>query len=107
MSREYINTEGLEQEIQVFESARANIKEIFNQERKNLLKLNNGHMWVGQTQEKMFEMQTRFQNNFEPIDEALEIFINFMKKIVDDYKRFENTRINNLEDNSDNLKVNE
>ena len=107
MSKAFIDTVGLEKEIQVFEQSANNIKMIFEKEKRNLLDMNNGHTWVGKTQEKMYEKQVSFQNNFEPINEALEVFINFMKKTVDDYKRFEDTSNKNIDENVDNLKVNE
>ena len=68
--------------------------------------MNNGHTWVGATQEAMYEKQVEFQNNFEPIEEAMEVFINFMKKALNDYKRFEETQNKNQEDNNSDLDVN-
>ena len=106
MNKEIIDTEGLQSEIQEFETAFSNIKEIFARERKNLNEMNNGHMWVGSTQEAMYQKQLAFQNNFVPIEEAIEVFINFMKKALDDYKRFEQTELSNQENNSSTLDVN-
>ena len=107
MSKMLIDTAGLEKEIQVFEQSANNIRTIFEKEKKNLLDMNNGHTWVGKAEEKMYEKQASFQNNFEPINEALEVFINFMKKTLDDYKRFEETSNKNIDENNENLKVNE
>ena len=106
MSSIVINSEGLEQEIEVFEQSKEKIREIFESEVKKLLILNNGHSWVGKTQETVYNKQIEFQKNFEPILEALEVFINHMKKALDDYKRFEKQRTTNLEDNSSTLNVN-
>ena len=105
-NKEIIDTEGLQSEIEEFETAFSNIKDIFARERKNLNEMNNGHTWVGSTQEAMYEKQVEFQNNFEPIEEAMEVFINFMKKTLDDYKRFEQTQMKDQEDNSTDLDVN-
>ena len=106
MSTERINTVALEREIQEFETALSNIKVIFERERRNVREMNNGHMWVGKTQEIMYRKQIAFQNNFGPVEEALEVFINFMKKSVEDYKRFEATRIKDQEENTSDLDVN-
>lgn len=106
MSVVVVNSQGLEQEINTFETSLSNIKSIFENEEKKLLILNNGHSWVGSTQEAMYNKMVSFQSNFDPIIEALEVYIDFMKKALDDYKRFEETRNRNLEESSNELNVN-
>ena len=88
MNKEIIDTEGLQSEIDEFETAFSNIQTIFDRERRNLNEMNNGHTWVGSTQE------------------AMEVFINFMKKTLEDYKRFEETTIKDQENNTSELDVN-
>ena len=106
MNKEIIDTEGLQSEIDEFETAFSNIQTIFDRERRNLNEMNNGHTWVGSTQEAMYQKQVEFQKNFEPIEEAMEVFINFMKKTLEDYKRFEETTIKDQENNTSELDVN-
>ena len=106
MSKTLINTNLFEKEIEVWENCYSNIKDIFASEKNNLQFMNNGSVWVGKTQEKLYEKQTMFQNNFIPIEEALEVFINFMKKALDDYNRFELEQLKNQEYNASNLNVN-
>lgn len=106
MSVVVINSEGLENEIDVFKSSLSNIRNIFESEQKMLLVMNNGHSWVGTAQEAMYNKMISFQNNFEPVLEALQVYIDFMQKASDDYKRFEETRNKNLEESSNELNVN-
>ena len=106
MSVVVINSEGLENEIDVFKSSLSNIRNIFENEQKMLLVMNNGHSWVGTAQEAMYNKMISFQNNFEPVLEALQVYIDFMQKASDDYKRFEETRNKNLEKSSNELNVN-
>ncbi len=106
MSVVVVNSHGLEQEIGVFENSLSNIRSIFENEQKKLLILNNGHSWVGSTQEAMYNKMIAFQNNFDPILEALQVYIDFMKKALDDYKRFEDTRNKNLDESANELNVN-
>lgn len=106
MSKTFINTVGLEQELSVFENSLNNIKNIFQRERNNLNYMNDGHSWVGRSQEIMYNKQVEFQQNFEPIEEALQVYINFIRKSLEDYRREEDTRIKNIEENLNNLNVN-
>lgn len=106
MSKAIVNTVEFENEIGVFEDSLKNIKSIFAKEKSNLQRINDGKTWVGKTQEALYANQTSFQNNFEPIEEALEVFINFMKKALDDYNRFEATQLKNLDEGSSDLNVN-
>lgn len=106
MSKALINTTELEKEINVFETSLNKIKEIFQNERKNLNHMNEKNVWAGKTQEAIYNNQVAFQNNFEPIEEALQVYINFMKKSLNDYKRFEQTQVLNQENNASDLDVN-
>lgn len=106
MSIVIINSSGIERELEVFKIAQLNIKDIFARERLNLQVMNNGHSWVGKTQMAMYNKQLEFQQNFEPIEEALQVFIDFIQKALDDYYRFEQTQLQNQVDNSSNLNVN-
>lgn len=106
MSKTLINTTELEKEINVFETSLNKIKEIFQNERKNLNHMNEENVWAGKTQEAIYNNQVAFQNNFEPIEEALQVYINFMKKSLNDYKRFEQTQVLNQENNASDLDVN-
>lgn len=106
MSKTIVNTVEFQNEIGVFEDSLKNIRSIFAKERGNLQQINDGKAWVGKTEEALYANQTTFQKNFEPIEEALEVFINFMKKALDDYNRFEATQVKNLDEGSSDLDVN-
>ena len=106
MSKVFINTEGLEQELSIFENSLTNIKNIFQNERNNLNYMNDGHSWVGKSQQTMYNKQIEFQQNFDPIEEALQVYIDFIRKSLEDYNREESTRVKNIEENLDNLNVN-
>lgn len=106
MSVVVVNSEGLEKEIEEFKTSLSNIRNIFESEQKMLLVMNNGHSWAGTAQEAMYNKMVSFQNNFEPILEALQVYIDFMQKSSDDYKRFEEIRVKNLEERTNELDVN-
>lgn len=106
MSVTVINSNLLEQEIREFEKSKRNIDEIFRRERNNLSVMNNGHTWVGKTQETMCNAQYRFQNNFDPILEALDVYIRYLKDTLQDFKRFEEQRQRDLQNNETSMDVN-
>lgn len=101
------NSADFEKEIAIFEDAYKNIKEIFKKERTNTEKINGtNEIWTGKTQEIIYEKKIDFQKNFEPIEEALEIYINFLKKTLDDFKRYEISQNKNIDSNDYTLDVN-
>lgn len=53
---------------------------------------------------KQKKKNIKFQNNFNPIEEAIQVYIDFMKKTLDDYQRLEvitnkniDTQVNDLD----------
>ena len=92
--------------IKIFENTRKNICEIFEQEKNNVESINKTPTWSGPTQEKIYDKYVQFQRNFSPIEDALQIYIDFLKKTLDDYTRMEDTLNRNLDELSDELNVN-
>ncbi len=106
MSLIILNSNGLEKEITEFENSKEKIKQIFENEKRNMRILDDGHSWVGKASEAMNKKQKDFQNNFDPIVEALETFIKFMKDALESYKEAERKTLGNISDNSESLDVN-
>ena len=106
MNEIVLNSKGFEQEINNFESSKNKIKAIFERERRNMNVLNNGHSWVGKAGETMYRKQEMFQKNFEPVIEALETFIRYMKASLERQKQREEETIKDIETNDENLDVN-
>ncbi len=106
MSLLIVDPEGLEEEIMEFDKSRMKIKEIFQKEKYNVNILNNGHSWVGDAAEAMYNKQKEFQENFEPIEEALEVFSNYLKDSLENYRAFERAQKKYVAMNKEALEVN-
>ncbi len=100
------NTEKFSQIINIFEDSRKNICEIFEQEKANVELINKTSIWSGPTQEKIYDKYQQFQKNFSPIEDALKVYIDFLKKTLDDYNKLEDTLNKNLEELTEELDVN-
>ena len=100
------DSNAFESEIREFEDSLKNIKDIFISEKNNSERINKTETWTSISQEVIYQKKKEFQNNFGPIEEALELYINFLKKTLDDYKRFETVTNNSIEDGLNNLNVN-
>jgi len=106
MSLIVLNPDGLEKEINEFEKSKNKIRQIFDREKKTTLILNNGHSWVGKAGNAMYNKQQEFQKNFDPIIEALDVFIKYMKTSLEEYRKAEKETMIGLEKNSESLDVN-
>ena len=100
------NSDEFEALINSFETSTNKIKDIFNNEKNEIEKINSTDVWSGDTQKVIYDKNKMLQENFDPIVEALDYYVLFMKKVVSDYKAFENKINQNAEVNSDELNVN-
>lgn len=100
------DSNAFEVEIKVFEDSLKNIKEIFQSEINNSERINKTDIWTSMVQEEIYAKKIEFQKNFGPIEEALQVYINFMKKTLDDYTRLENITSKSIDDQVRNLDVN-
>ena len=100
------NSDEFEALINSFENSTNKIKDIFNNEKNEIEKINSTDVWSGDTQKVIYDKNKMLQENFDPIVEALDYYVLFMKKVVSDYKAFENKTNQNAEVNSDELNVN-
>lgn len=79
---------------------------IFNDEKKNTGIIDNTEVWTGPVQREMYNNLRNLEKNYGPIEEASNVYVGFMNKALDEYKRLEDTNIRNAEENSNNLDVN-
>lgn len=102
------DSNAFESEIMEFENELTKIKDIFDSERKNTDKIkdDDNKIWSSETQRTIYDKKREFQENFSPIEEAIETYIKFLKKTLEDYRRFEETTNKSMEQQSNNLDVN-
>ncbi len=92
--------------IDTFESSSNRIKEILAKEKTNNEKINATDIWSGSTQEVIYNKHVELQKNFAPIGEALDYYVAFLRKTIDDYERLEANIAKNAEENAYELDVN-
>ena len=95
-----------EEIINSFEKNLKNIKEIFEQEKNNVEDINKTPIWSGPTQEVVYDKHKKLQENFKPIEDGLEYYINFLKTTLENYRTFERETNNSIEQNKEHLTVN-
>lgn len=100
------NSDEFELCITSFESSLNKIKDIFSKEKNNLERINGTPAWTGPVQEEIYKKNLELHENYQPIEQALQIYIDFLKKTLNDYKAFEEKVNFNAEQNSYNLNVN-
>jgi len=78
-----------EEVIRTFEQVLQRIKDIFENERRNAEEINATSTWTGETQKVIYGKYKSLENNYVPIEESLQLYIDFMKKALQDYRNIE------------------
>ncbi len=100
------DSDKFEKIISNIEASKANIEEIFKETTGNMERINDTDSWKGLAQKRFSEKYNTLSNNYEPISNSLNIYINFMKQTIADYKEFEEQAMKDVEKNSTELNVN-
>ncbi len=100
------NSDSFETSIMVFEESLKKISDIFENQNKNMEQINGTEIWTGMVQKSIYEKYIEMKNNYPTIEESLKAYIDFMKKVLMDYKRAENEIDRNAEINASELNVN-
>ncbi len=100
------SSDDFENVISNFETSLNKIKDIFEKESSLVETINGTDVWTGATQEVIYDKHKELEKNFEPVKESLQIYINFMKKTINDYKYLDTKIDVDAIDNSSNLDVN-
>ena len=78
-----------EEVIKEFEQILIRIKDIFLNENRNIEEINATSTWTCQTQAVIYNKFKMLSNNFGPIEESIQLYIDFLKKTLQDYSNFE------------------
>lgn len=100
------NSMQFEEVINTFEQVLTRVKDIFENEKKNAEEISGTSTWTCMTQEVIYSKYKLLSNNFDPIEESLQLYINFMKKTLEDYKAIEAHIEKNAEVSNVQLSVN-
>ena len=95
-----------EEVILKIEESYKKIQDVFAKEKTNKEEINGTETWTGKAQEAMYEKYELLSQNFSPIEYSLGVYIKFLKKTLEDYKRIEAEITRNMEMVSEQLNVN-
>ena len=82
------------------------IKDIFANELRNSKEIDGTDTWNSNGQVALYNKYVALMKNFDPIEYSLELYIKFLRKTLEDYRRFEKALENNMEEFSSELDVN-
>ncbi len=95
-----------EEVIMELEESYGKIKDIFAKEKNNKEEINGTDTWTGKAQEAMYDKYALLAENFTPVEYSLNVYIKFLKKTLEDYKRIEEEINRNMEAVAEQLNVN-
>ena len=73
---------------------------------KNAKEINGTDTWNGNGQVALYNKYVELIKNFSPIEYSLDLYIKFLRKTLEDYRRLEEELENNMQDFASELNVN-
>ncbi len=99
------NDAEFEQVINSLEKSYNKIKEIFQSQKKNAEEINATDTWTGATADAMYNKYQELAENFAPIEYSLELYIKFLRKTLEDYRRVIEEMNKNIDANDQSFDV--
>ncbi len=103
---EITSYEEFEDVINEFQKVANNIHDIFEHVKTNDEHLNDGSTMQGKAAERTYARCRELSENYEPIEYSLNLYINFLKKTLEDYKLMDEAIDKNAADFAEALDVN-
>lgn len=82
------------------------LKEIKENEKINKEVINATDVWTGDAQKAMYNKFGELINTYEQVDYSLEVYIKFLKKTLEDYKRLNEEISRNVDKVENELNIN-
>lgn len=98
------DSDAFEDVIRNFEKTLPEIKKIFENELRITQSIDGTPIWTGEAQKAFSEKYKELALNFPVIEESVDIYTKFLKKVINDYKTL-NTNISNKADEIANAKL--
>ena len=95
-----------EEVINSLEDSYNKLVDIFANEKNNKEEINETDTWTGTASQAMYGKYQASSENFTPIEYSLSVYIKFLKKTLEDYKRVEEEISTNIDMISEQLDVN-
>lgn len=93
--------------IKGLEESLVRLHDVFVHEDQNMHTIDDTDVWSGKTQQVVTTKYNELRENFVPIEQSLNIYINFLKNALADYKKIESSFSSTINVNDSNLDVNE
>ena len=95
-----------EETINALESSYKKIQDVIGNEYKYVEMINQTDIWSGACAESMYNKYKELNGNYELVDYSLDIYIRFLKKTLEDYRRMDEEVGKNIDNMESTLDVN-
>ena len=100
------NSEEFQEVINSMEQSLVRLIDISKNQEKNAERINETDVWSGATAKSMYEKYKMLNNNYPQVLDSLNIYIKFLKKTLEDYRRLVEEQEKNIDEMASNLDVN-
>ena len=92
--------------INLLENALKRVQNVIDSENKNVELINETDVWSGPSARSMYRKYRELNSNYVLIDYSLDLYVRFLKKTLEDYRRIEAEISKNTDEMASNLDVN-
>ena len=82
------------------------LKDLFANQKRNAEKVNQTDVWTGASQDAMYSKYKMLNDNYDPIEYSLELYIKFLNKSKEDYLLINQAIAKNVDEFEKSLDVN-
>lgn len=82
------------------------LKDIFAKQKNNVERINETQVWSGDASKIVYRKYAMLNNNYDPITYSIDLYIKYLEKVLEDYRRMDIEIGKNLDAASDALDVN-
>ncbi len=82
------------------------LKDLFANQKRNAEKVNQTDVWTGASQDAMYNKYKMLNDNYDPIEYSLELYIKFLNKSKEDYLLINQAIAKNVDEFEKSLDVN-
>ena len=94
-----------EEIINLLEASQNRIKEIVDKEYKNVEMIDETEVWSGACARSMYSKYKELNSNYDLLEYSLDIYIRFLRKTLEDYRRIEEEISGNIDNLATELDV--
>ncbi len=96
----------LQEAINQMKESLSKLRDIFSKQKNNVERINETQVWSGDAAKIVYRKYLMLNNNYDPITYSIDLYIKYLEKVLEDYRRMDIEISKNIDSATDALDVN-